>query len=152
MSMMYINKMSMMYINKMSMIYINKMSMMYINKMSMMYIIVYINVTIKLKMRTISLFTNMKENYLNTNYLTYIIHSKWRMVFPKIKVHVLKYDEFKYGNPNDWKHFTIYFTHGLWFKVSKNMSCTKDISDVIRWSKYLIEAMNLASVLHMSTN
>jgi hypothetical protein len=27
----------------------------------------------------------MKENYLNTNYLTYIIHSKWRMVFPKIK-------------------------------------------------------------------
>ena len=45
--------------------------------------------TIKLKMRTISyrivLFTNMKENYLNTNYLTYIIHSKWRMVFPQIK-------------------------------------------------------------------
>jgi hypothetical protein len=57
------------------------------------------------------------------------------------EVHVLKYDTFKYGNPNDCKHFTIYFTHGLWFNVSKNMLCTKDISDIIRWYKYLIEAM-----------
>ena len=54
---------------------------------------------------------------------------------------MLKCDKFKYGNPYDWKHFTIYFTHRFWFKVSKNMSCTKDISDVIRSSKYLIEAM-----------